>query len=67
MPMIDIDPHGAYHFGYPLFETLPDLMTRVNSFNDLKKNIAQILLKLFTHYIFEHWICNRLNQLRMEF
>ena len=36
--MIRIDPHHVYHFGYPLFESLPDLMTKVNSFDDLNKN-----------------------------
>ena len=64
-PMIDIDPHNVYHFGYPLFLALPHLTTTVNSFDDLKKNRhffnqLQMLHKLFTHYIVE-------GELRMEF
>ena len=35
--MISIDPHNVYHFGYPLFYFLPDLTTKVNFFDDLKK------------------------------
>ena len=38
MPIIDIDPQIVCHFGYPLFLALPDLITKVNSFDDLKKN-----------------------------
>ena len=38
MPMISIDTHSVYHFGYPLFWSLPDLTTKVNSFDDLNKN-----------------------------
>ena len=37
MPMIGIDPHSVYHFGYLLFCALLDLMTKVNCFDDLKK------------------------------
>ena len=36
--MISIDPHSVNHFGYPLFLSLPDLKTKVNSFDDLNKN-----------------------------
>ena len=36
--MISIDPHSAYHFGHPLFGSLPDLTTEVNFFDDLKKS-----------------------------
>ena len=36
-PMISTDPQNVYHFGYPLFWTLPDL-TKLNSFNDLNRN-----------------------------
>ena len=36
--MVSIDPHIVNHFGYPLFCSLPDLTTKVNSFDDLKKN-----------------------------
>ena len=36
--MISIDPHSVYHFGYPLVRSLPDLKTKVNSFDDLNKN-----------------------------
>ena len=35
--MISIDPHSVYHFGYPLVRSLPDLKTKVNSFDDLNK------------------------------
>ena len=35
--MIGIDPHSVYHFGYPLFLSLPDLTTIVNYFDGLKK------------------------------
>ena len=54
-PMINIDPHIVYHFGYPLFLHLPDLTTKVNYFDDLKKNRRfllnrlRMLHKLFTH------------------
>ena len=59
MPMIGIDPHSFYHFGYPLFETLPDLTTKVNYFDDLNqnrhlKNRLHVLHTLFTHYTFGH-------------
>ena len=37
-PMISIDPHSVYHFGYLLFLSLSDLTTKVNSFDDLNKN-----------------------------
>ena len=33
-PMIGIGPRGIYHFGYPLFQALPDVTTKVNSFDD---------------------------------
>ena len=36
--MIGIDSQSVYHFGYPLFLTLPDLTTKVNSFYDLNKD-----------------------------
>ena len=35
--MIDIDSHSVYNFGYPLFLSLPDLMTEVNSFDALNE------------------------------
>ena len=38
MPTISIDSQSVYHFGYPLFGSLPDLTTKVNSFDDLNKN-----------------------------
>ena len=62
MPMINIDPHSAYH-PYPLFRPLPILMTKVNSFDDefkklgifkFKLNQLRMLHKLFTHYIAGH-------------
>ena len=58
--MIGIETQSVYQFGYPVFSALPDLTIKVNSFDDLKKNMhfllnrLQILLKLFTHYIFGH-------------
>ena len=36
--MVSIDPHNVYHFGYPLFSSLPDPTNKVNSFDDLNKN-----------------------------
>ena len=33
--MIGIDPQSVNHFGYPIF--LPDLMTKVNYFDELNK------------------------------
>ena len=36
MPMISIDLHGVYD-GYLLFLFLPDLTTKVNSFDDLNR------------------------------
>ena len=60
-PMISIDPHSIYHFGYRLFLSLPDLTTKVNSFDDLEKKIGifllnrlRTLLKLVTHYTSGH-------------
>ena len=57
--MISIDPDSVYHFGYLLFCSLPDLTTKVNSFDDLKKSrhffikstadVTQIIHTLFTH------------------
>ena len=49
MPMIGIDWHSAYNFGYPLFLSLPDLMTEINSFDDLNKN--RHFLKQTAHYL----------------
>ena len=46
--MISIDPHSVYHFGYPLFFVLPDLMTKVNSFDDFNKNGHFLLKRLHT-------------------
>ena len=37
MLMIVVDLHSVYQFAYPLFLAVPDLMTKVNSFNDLNK------------------------------
>ena len=37
-PIIDFDPKNVCHFGYPLFLALPNLITEVNSFDDLNKN-----------------------------
>ena len=58
---ISIDPHSVYHFGYPLFRSLPDLTTKVNSFDDLIKvgffikSTAGVIMKyyykLFTRFI----------------
>ena len=31
-------PPGVYHFVYPQFLFLPDITTKINSFDDLKKN-----------------------------
>ena len=36
--VICIDSHSVYHFEYPIFLSLPDLMIEVISSNDLKKN-----------------------------
>ena len=55
--MISIDPHSVYHFGYPLLLSLPDLMTKGNSFDDLNINIWTPM----------NQICDRLNQLRKQF
>ena len=46
--MISIDPHDVYQFGYPLFLSLPDLMTNVNSFDNFNKNRHFLLNKLCT-------------------
>ena len=60
--MSSIDPHSVYHFGYPLFLSLPDLTTKVNSFDDLNKNRRFVLYLLPMN-----WICDKLNQLRKQF
>ena len=57
-PIISIDPHNFYNF-FPLFLSLPDLTTEVNSFDDLKNmyfllNRLRMLHELFTHCIFGH-------------
>ena len=60
MHMISIDPQRVYHFGYPLFRSLPDLTTKVNSFDDLNKNRIFLLnrlhtfINLVTHYTSGH-------------
>ena len=48
--MIGIDPHSVYHFGCPIFLSLPDLTTKVNYLNDFVLNRLRTLLKLVTHY-----------------
>ena len=44
--MFSIDPYSVYHFGYPLFLSLPGLTTEVNSFVDLNKNMYFLLNRL---------------------
>ena len=53
--MISLDPIEC--FEYPIVLALPDLTTKVNSFDDLNKNThllikPRISVELFTHYIF---------------
>ena len=61
--MISIDPHSVYHFGYLLFCSLPDLMTKVNSFDDLKKN-RHFFIKSTECYInYSHTTCLDINEL----
>ena len=74
MPMIGIDPQSVNDFRHTLLLTLPDLTTKVNYFDDLNKNMyfsvnrLRVLHKLFTHiWISANWICDGLDQLRMDF
>ena len=52
-PMIGIDSHIVYNFGYPLFRSLPDLTTEINSFNDLNK-IRHFLLNCSRYLNWSH-------------
>ena len=71
-PLITIDPHSDYNFGYPLFLFLPDLTTEVNYLNDLTKigffvkSTADVIYIIHTLHIWIYMnrICDMLNQLR---
>ena len=72
-PAIGIGPHSEHHLGYPLF-VLPNLTTKVNSFDDLKRKYAFLLnrLRMLAICTLHIWtstnrIYERLNQLRMEY
>ena len=45
-PIIGIDPHSVYYFGYPLLQPSPYLTTKVNSFDDLTNKNSFILHRL---------------------
>ena len=40
--MLDIDPHSVNNTEYPLFQPLPDLTAKVNSFDDLNEKKVSI-------------------------
>ena len=52
--MMGIISDSVYHFEYPIFLSLPHLMTEVSSLDDLLNRMRTLLVKVVRHYTSGH-------------